>query len=301
MNPARRLLNINNKILSATRGSSAPNHMKNVIIKALELQPVDEDRFINHLQLIRGQIDLLERSLRNKQCPDILYTTYLDKLKTIFSINSFNVNVDSLKRLLSYYGAGLMGKAEQLLGKNLYAEGSLRFGRSKSEYNSHDFYVPQHLGGSLPEFDLESTYYGVHLGVGYVFDINDSVKLDTSAKYLWTHLEGDSVTLLGDRFNFDDIDSHRLQVGGRLSWVTSSGKATPYIGAKYEYEFDGKAGGSVRGFKIESSDTKGSSGLLEAGVKLHTSLERLFIDLGVNGSFGQRESIGGHVALRWDF
>lgn len=201
---------------------------------------------------------------------------------------------------LSYFGGGVMGKAEQLLG-NLYLEGSFRFGRSKSEYKDGDFYVPQYLGGVLPEFDIEGNYLGAHLGLGYVFEINESMKLDTSVKYLWSRLEGDSVAILGDRFHFDDIDSHRLQAGGRLSWATESRKAEPYVGAWYEHEFDGKAGGTVRGLKIPGSDTKGSSGLLEAGVKLHTSQGGPLIDIGLSGAFGQREGFGGHAALRWEF
>ena len=201
---------------------------------------------------------------------------------------------------MSYIGGGLMGKAEQLTG-NLYVDGSFRFGRAKSDYQTHNFDVPEYLGDRLPKFDLDGNYYGAHLGVGYIFEMTETVKLDLGARYLWTRLEGDSVKLLGDRFEFDDIDSHRLQAGGRLTWDVQDTLASPYFGAWYEYEFDGKAGGRVEGLKINGTDMKGSSGLLEAGVKLRPATEGPVFDLGVTGSFGQRESIGGHAGLRWDF
>jgi|GEM_PF-1122669 len=201
---------------------------------------------------------------------------------------------------LSYFGGGLMGKAEQLAG-NLYLEGSFRFGRSESEYQSDNFDVPQNLGGVLPKFDFKSNYFGAHVGLGYVFEVNESLQLDTSVKYLWQRLEGDNATILGDRFHFDDIDSHRIQVGGRLSWNVPYDRAAPYVGAWYEYEFDGKAGGRIHGLRMPGTDLKGSTGLLEAGVRVPTGAGGSLLDIGLNGSFGQRESLGGHAALRWEF
>ena len=206
-------------------------------------------------------------------------------------------NVDG-KGDLSYFGGGILGKAEQLFG-GLYVEGSFRYGRYESEFRNSDFYVPSYLGGTLPKFDIDGDYYGAHAGLGYVFGLED-MKLDTSVKYLWTRLEGDSVDVLGDRFRFNDLDSHRLQTGARLMWNLEEHMVAPYVGARYEYEFDGEASGSVQGFSLPETDMKGSTGIFDAGIKVGGQ-DAVSFDLGLTGTIGQRQSLGGHASVSWDF
>lgn len=201
---------------------------------------------------------------------------------------------------VSYKGGGVMGKLENLVG-NLYLEGSFRFGRYKSDYSSGNFYVPGYLGGVLPKFDLNSNYYSAHAGLGYVFDLSESLKVDTALKYLWSYLDGSNVTLLGDKFQFDDMNSHRLQAGGRLFWNMQNKIVSPYIGAWYEYEFDGKSTGSVQGFVLPETELKGSTGIFEAGLTVRPNESPLEIDLVINGLTGRREGIGGYATLNWKF
>ena len=201
---------------------------------------------------------------------------------------------------LEYYGGGILARTDKVAG-DLYLEGSFRLGRYNSEYKSGDFYVPSYLGGRLPKVEVDGMYYGAHAGLGYVFALGDSAKLDTSVKYLWTRLEGDNVTVLGDRFKFDDVDSHRVQAGGRVLWEMENKLFAPYLGARYEYEFDGKAGGTVQGFRIPKTDMKGSTGLFDAGVKMRLRQDTVTLDFGVTGTVGQREGIGGHALLSWNF
>src|SRR5699024_1021611 len=62
-----------------------------------------------------------------------------------------------------YYGVGTLLRHDWQSG--LYAEGSLRVGRISSDWASSD------MGVADASYDIDSTYYGVHVGAGYVIDL----------------------------------------------------------------------------------------------------------------------------------
>ncbi len=197
-----------------------------------------------------------------------------------------------------YYGGGLLGRFDFLFSQrgNVYAEASLRMGESDNDFNSAD------LGyGWDVSYDSSVTYYGAHAGLGYLWQLGEKPLLDTYVKYLWTRQDSDSVTVLGESVRFDAADSHRLRVGARLS-VKATEAVTPYMGAAYEYEFDGKAGGNVRGYSIEAADLSGSTGMGELGLSVQpASALPLYLDLGVQGYVGQRQGVSGSLQIKWRF
>jgi hypothetical protein len=210
------------------------------------------------------------------------------------SYNSFG-NMPSVKGKgdTRYYGLGVLARQDKANGS--YLEGSLRGGKSKTDFSSSDLRT---AAGQRASYDSDAAYYGVHIGVGKL-KVNGNKTLDTYAKYLWTHQDGDDVTIAGERFNFDGTDSHRLRIGARLSKVQPGGKVTNYAGLAYEYEFDGKAQGSVHGMRLDDPSLKGSTGILELGVSIKSRPESSnTLELGLQGYAGKREGVTGTVQLK---
>lgn len=201
----------------------------------------------------------------------------------------------------SYYGGGLLARLdlkEDLL-KGLYLEGSFRYGRLNSQWQSHDLHDA--VSGRKAEYDLSAPYYGLHAGLGYVWDLTESLSLDVYGKYFWTHTEGQSTHIVDDPWSFDGVDSQRLRLGARLGYDFCR-QVTGYAGAAWEHEFNGKARATTYGLEAPAPSLKGDSGLLEAGLTL-TPVEGsgLSLDFGVQGHTGVRQGVSGTALVRYEF
>jgi hypothetical protein len=91
---------------------------------------------------------------------------------------------------------------------------------------------------------------------------------------------------------FEAVNSHRLRGGTRLAYAVSE-QVSPYVGAAYEYEFDGKAGASVYGLPVvDAPSVKGGTGIAELGLNLKPNPDSpVPLDLGVQGYTGKREGV----------
>jgi hypothetical protein len=180
---------------------------------------------------------------------------------------------------------------------HFYAEGSVRYGQAKTDFNSSSF-APQTGGVS---FETKSDYYGLHAGTGYAFNLTDRSLLDVYGKYLWSRQEGDSIALrTGERIDFDDVDSHRARVGARYSFKASD-LISPYFGAAAEQEFDGQASARVAGrLPIEAPNLKGATGIAEIGVDINTG-GPMVLALGAQGYMGKRKGASGSLELKFEF
>lgn len=201
----------------------------------------------------------------------------------------------------SYYGGGLLARLdlkEDLL-KGLYLEGSFRYGRLNSQWQSDDLHDA--VSGRKAEYDLSTPYYGLHAGLGYVWDLTESLSLDVYGKYFWTHTEGQSTHIVDDPWSFDGVDSQRLRLGARLGHEFCR-QVTGYAGAAWEHEFNGKARATTYGLEAPAPSLKGDSGLLEAGLTL-TPVEGsgLSLDFGVQGHTGVRQGVSGTALVRYEF
>jgi hypothetical protein len=200
----------------------------------------------------------------------------------------------------SYVGGGILGRLESVaLGSGkVYAEASGRMGNSATDFSASDLHD---ASGNHARYDTDGTYYGLHAGLGYIWQVTDSVALDLSGKYFWTHREGDTVRVAGEPFTFEDLDSHRLRAGGRISLAVSE-HIVPYAGAAYEYELDGKADASVHGYSISSPDLSGGTGIGELGLTLLGGGKMpLSLDLGVQGYTGVRRGVTGSLQMKLEF
>lgn len=201
----------------------------------------------------------------------------------------------------SYYGGGLLARLdlkEDLL-KGLYLEGSFRYGRLNSQWQSDDLHDA--VSGRKAEYDLSTPYYGLHAGLGYMWELTESLTLDVYGKYFWTHTEGQSTHIVDDPWSFDGVDSQRLRLGARLGHEFCR-QVTGYAGAAWEHEFNGKARATTYGLEAPAPSLKGDSGLLEAGLTL-TPVEGsgLSLDFGVQGHTGVRQGVSGTALVRYEF
>jgi len=199
---------------------------------------------------------------------------------------------------MHHVGGGILSRFDSNFGG--YVEGSFRAGSIRNEYkNNHMSNLEGHTTG---DYKSNSSYYGMHLGTGYIWKINEQASFDLYGKYFWTRQASDSVKLSsGDPVKFNAVDSHRLRGGARFSYAVNE-FVSPYIGAAYEHELDGKAKASTYGYRIDAPKMSGGTGIGELGLSLKPSQTRpLFFDLGVQGYVGKREGVTGSLQMRWEF
>jgi outer membrane autotransporter protein len=105
----------------------------------------------------------------------------------------------------------------------------------------------------------------------------------------------------GEGINFEDVTSQRSRTGVRYS-RTVNDYLTPYIGAAFDYEFDGQSAATTNGFRIESPSMKGATGAGEVGIKFTPSADSPFsMEVGAQGYTGKREGVTGNLMLKLEF
>lgn len=188
----------------------------------------------------------------------------------------------------SYIGAGIMAKSQHESGP--YVEGSLRVGRTKSDYRGN-------IAGTNAGYDMSSTYYAAHVGIGQEKKAAGGT-LDTYVKYFYTYQSGASVHLsTGAVYDFAAVNSHRLRVGAR--WTKESRTGAFYTGLAYEYEFDSDARASYAGESTPTPTLRGSTGLFEPGCRFARPDSSVSYGLNLTGMMGKRRGITGGVQVQW--
>ena len=186
----------------------------------------------------------------------------------------------------SFFGAGMMAKLET--GSH-WIDGSLRVGRTKSDYTG------------LATYDTTSTYYGVQVGAGKDFHVNETDTVGAYVRYAYSHTAGTTAHLSsGETYDFDAVNSHRLRIGTRYTHGMAD-FAQFYAGLAWEYEFDGDARATSQGDSAPSPSLKGSSALLELGYRFAPQGSRMSYDLNLTGWQGKRQGITGGASVKWAF
>lgn len=182
---------------------------------------------------------------------------------------------------------------------HFYAEASGRMGNTHNEYDSSDL---RDAAGRTANYDSDSPYYGLHLGAGYLWEINEQASLNLHGEYFWTRQQSNSVDLsTGEELIFKNVDSSRLRLGGRFACVLNE-HVSPYVGAAWEHEFDGKARATTNGYDIDAPGLKGDTGIGELGLFLTPSVDLpLTVDMGVQGYTGKREGVTGSLQVKFEF
>ena len=199
----------------------------------------------------------------------------------------------------SYWGLGFIAKQTNHSG--FYYEGSLRVGRTKSDYGSNSIVENSHIS-----YDSSATYWAAHLGAGMLKDIGHNNTLDYYGKYFYSHTGSDSTTIYRDgedfdRVNFDGVNSNRIRVGARVTHALNE-RNKIYGGLAYQYEFSGEARATYRQGSAPSPSMKGSSGMIELGWQVKPGEKSpMIIDLGVTGWVGKQRGITANVQANWTF
>jgi outer membrane autotransporter protein len=199
---------------------------------------------------------------------------------------------------LKHFGAGVLGKYNfgKLQTSGFYVEGSLRAGRIRNEYRNGDLRYMGVAGG----YNASNAYMGLHLGAGYVWELTDNLSLDISGKYFRAVEKGDSIHLTtGDPIHFDDVTSSRIRLGGRLVYEGLE-SVKPYAALYYEREGDGKVSATTSGYKIETPDLSGTTGIGEIGVTFIPA-PQFTIEAGLQGYAGRREGFTGSLRIKYAF
>jgi autotransporter-associated beta strand protein len=200
-----------------------------------------------------------------------------------------------------YVGGGLLGQINfnDTGSGHFHLEASGRFGRVRNDFQSAKYFNQEGLAAS---FTLNTNYYGLHLGFGYVFEITDRIDLDLYAQYLWTRQDGKSVRLAtGERIDFDRVDSSRGRLGIKLT-TTITEKVRPFFGLSVENEFDGVARASSGGHAIKAPSMRGVTGVGELGLSIKPSQSSpVTIEFSAQGHLGKRQGLSGNLTFKLEF
>lgn len=187
------------------------------------------------------------------------------------------------------FGLGVM--ARQNNDNGTYYEGSLRYGKLTSNYNSGD------LGA---DYDTDANYWGAHLGLGKVFQLNDKNSIDTYCKFFYTNQGSSSANILGSNVEFDAVKSKRSRLGFRFNHATSDVRSI-YAGLAWQHEFDGSACATANGYSTPSPSIKGNSMMVELGVNVAPKSSPVSFDLGVSGWAGKQKGYSLNANMLWSF
>lgn len=193
----------------------------------------------------------------------------------------------------TYNGGGILARFDSAGG--MYGEASMRAGSIKNKFGGFAY------NGGIGSYEDRSTYYGAYLGLGQQRQLSKNTSLDIYGKYFYTHQQGSDFEVLGEQVTTAAVKSSRMQIGGRLTKQVTA-DVSYYGGVAWEYEFDGAADMAVAGADLAAPSLKGSSGIVEMGIRLKPSkTDKITLDLGAQGHFGKRRGFSGGLQVNYSF
>lgn len=193
----------------------------------------------------------------------------------------------------TYNGGGILARFDSAGG--MYGEASMRAGSIKNKFGGFAY------NGGTGSYEDRSTYYGAYLGLGQQRQLSKNTSLDIYGKYFYTHQQGSDFEVLGEQVTTAAVKSSRMQIGGRLTKQVTA-EVSYYGGVAWEYEFDGAADMAVAGADLAAPSLKGSSGIVEMGIRLKPSKTgKITLDLGAQGHFGKRRGFSGGLQINYSF
>lgn len=207
--------------------------------------------------------------------------------------NSFlGVNFTGRGRL-HYHGGGAAVRYTAESGA--YCEASFRAGTLDSAMTDAVMDGKQDFYG----FDSRSSYWGAHAGAGWKTRRGEG-EWDLYGKYFHTEVDGGSLSIGGDRFEFSRMTSDRLSLGARYT-ARAEGAWSPYAGLAWEYEFDGAGAMRAGGFDAPEESLRGGTVIGEAGVTWRPSDSRWRASFLLRGYAGERDGVSGTAQISYSF
>ena len=226
--------------------------------------------------------------------------------KTYESGSSINVSSVSL---IAGLGKGFATGAGHLsvgaffeYGKGSYTTHNSFDDRADVSGDGTSWYMGGGILGSVARLDMDSPYYSLHGGFGYVWNMAEGHELKVYGRYMWTMLQGTDETLTAKaKYDLDDMYSSRIRAGVRYSY-TGSERFKPYVGAAYEHEFAGSCDARVYGYDVNSPSFEGGTGIGELGIAMvPTDALPLSLNLGVQGAVGKKRGVSGSFNVMYEF
>jgi|GEM_PF-3831264 len=175
-----------------------------------------------------------------------------------------------------------------------YMESSVRLGRVETDYKTRDL-------GANASFDSSALYWGVQVGGGYLYNINDQSSVQPYVNVYFTRQNSDDVTTkAGERIRLETSDSVSTRLGARYSHAINE-TITARVGAAWDQELDGEQKGTIDGTRIDSPSMKGASAFGEIGLSIKPQDAPYFVELNAFGNAGKREGGGGQAAVGFNF
>lgn len=198
-----------------------------------------------------------------------------------------------------YYGIGAATRYR--FDVPFYVDGSLRFGTASTEFSGR-------YADNSAHYDADSLYGSAHVGMGYVFDLSKALSLDVYGRYIFTYLEGDTVslgTVDHEKLVSDDTLTHTMQVGAMLRGKTAE-NIDWHFGLAYEHVADGDAESTVftrtDHVSLNVPTLEGDSGIVDMGITIRsTPTDPMALDLGVKAYAGDVQGIMGSATLSYAF
>ena len=190
-----------------------------------------------------------------------------------------------------------MARVDQNNG--MWFEGSLQGGRAKSDYSGVIY------SGTNSEYDVSSTYWAGHFGVGKNIQLKENETINPYLRYFWSHQAGSNATLknngrAGESYEFSSVSSQRIRLGFQYT-NRNAADGEFYAGLALEYEFDGSANASYQGYSTLRPSLKGSSGMLELGYRFAPKDSNVTYDFSLAGWQGKRRGLSGDLGVKWMF
>lgn len=207
--------------------------------------------------------------------------------------NQFNNEMFRGDGSLRYNGGGAAVRYTRDSG--WYYEASVRAGTLTASMENA---VKDGEGNSYG-FDNDSTYWGVHAGIGRLIETG-SGEWDLYGKYFHTDIEGSSFSIAKDRFVFDSLTSDRLRLGARYT-ADQTKQWSLYYGLGWEYEFSGDSHMRAAQWDAPEQSLGGSTGIAEVGTVWKPDNSPWQADINVKGYIGEREGFSGRVQLSYTF
>jgi hypothetical protein len=190
--------------------------------------------------------------------------------------------------------------ARETFNNKLRLEASARIGRLYNDFTSQDYFVDL---GYKHDYKIDTTYFGGHLGIGYMKMLNDVSSLDFVLRGYFTRVENTDASFENHgHVNFEHTDSKRVRGGVRYT-RQSSEKVYWYAGGYYDYEFDHKITARTEGLLLGAPEMKGGTGIFEIGLETHPSknIENFSFGFGFQGYVGEIRGISGGVRIGYEF
>ena len=198
-----------------------------------------------------------------------------------------------------HVGGGIF--ARRRWNSGTYLEGAITGGYSNGDFNSVTI-----LSGVDEKFSVGSPYWTAYLGLAKDIDAGENRTFKPYIRYWYSRLSSsDAYLSSGEHYEFDELISSRLRAGFRMTWniKRDDGKGyelRTYLGAAYNYQFEGEETAAYRGYSTNSATLRGGSGVFEGGLQYRPEDSSMTIDLGLSGWVGAQEGVEGLLKFKWD-